>query len=313
MDGAWELVSCLLCGRDDARPLLEGPDRLHNLPGRFRFVQCRACGLVYQNPRLSPAAMRGYYPDEYPPHTDGQRGNPWTRLDARVAYGKRVGAIRRVLPSVSGGRVLDVGCGSGGFLQAMANAGWQVYGLEPSPRAAELARKASGAQIIEARLEEADLPVEFFDVVTLWDVIEHLHDPLAGLERVARALKPGGLLVISTPDFGSPDRRLFGRYWFGYDLPRHLYIFSRDTASALLSGTGFRVLAVRHFTAHYQVLAGSIRHVVADLWGDRAARVIYRLVYSPVARVVTLPLVRALAMANIGPIMTIFARKAANA
>ncbi len=310
MGESWEFVACLLCGRDDPMNVLEGPDRLHNLPGRFRLVRCRHCGLIYQNPRPTPAALAGYYPDDYPPHAVGTDQTSWGRLDVRLAYTKRIRAIRRFLAS---GRLLDVGCGTGGFLRAMAQAGWEVWGLEPSPRAAEVAGKISGAPVLVARLEEADLPTGFFDVITLWDVVEHLHDPRAGLEQVGRALRPGGLLVVSTPDFDSPDRRLFGKYWFGYDLPRHLYIFTEETVSALLTGTGFQVVEVRHFTAHYQVLVGSIRHLVAAKAGNRMAQIVSHLVYAPPVRLVTYPVVRALVAANVGPVMTVFARKAQDA
>jgi len=307
MAGTWESVSCLLCGRDDSTPLVEGPDRLHRLPGTFKFVRCRQCGLVYQNPRLTPATLADYYPDDYPPHRTGRRPTLWDRLDLSLAYAKRVYAIRRFR---GGGRLLDVGCGAGGFLQAMAAAGWEVYGLEPSPRAAKAAAEASGAPIITARLEDADLPNEFFDLVTLWDVVEHLHDPRAGLKKAWGALRAGGLLVASTPDLDSPDRKIFRKYWFGYDLPRHLYIFNRKTLTILLDQIGFEVIKVAHFTAHYQVLAGSIRHLAAAVLSPDFGDLVYRVVYSPPLRLLAFPTVKLLTRLNIGPVMTVFARKA---
>lgn len=307
MADGWEPVNCVLCGQGDAAPLVEGPDRLHSLPGTFRLVRCRRCGLIYQNPRPSPAALAAYYPDDYPPHVVGQKPTLWNRLDLSLAYAKRVRAMRRF---ATGGRLLDVGCGTGGFLRAVAAAGWEVYGLEPSVRAAKVAAEACGAPIITARLEDADLPPEFFDVVTLWDVLEHLHDPKAGLAKVSRTLRTGGLLVVSTPDFDSPDRRLFGKYWFGYDLPRHLYIFDRKTVTALLDQVGFKVLEIGHFTAHYQVLAGSIRHLATAILGPTLGQLVYTVVYSAPVRVVTFPIVKLCAELNIGPVMTVFARKA---
>lgn len=307
MANDWEPVNCLLCGQDNAAPLVEGPDRLHNLPGTFRLVRCRHCGLIYQNPRPSPTVLAGYYPDDYPPHVVGKKPTLWGRLDIKLAYAKRIRALRRFS---TGGRLLDIGCGTGGFLRAVSEGGWEVYGLEPSVRAAKVAAEVCGAPVITARLEDADVPPEFFDVVTLWDVLEHLHDPRAGLAKASRTLKAGGLLVVSTPDFDSPDRKLFGKYWFGYDLPRHLYIFDRRTLTALLDQVGFKVLEIAHFTGHYQVLAGSIRHLTTAIVGPALGRLVYRVIYSPPARVITFPAVKLLAEFNVGPVMTVFARKA---
>src|SRR5207245_1005319 len=126
----------------------------------------------------------------------------------------------RHLPSVNGGRLLDVGCGSGDYLVRMRALGWDVAGLEPDHAAASQARRRDLAVEV-GTAETADFPAESFDAITLSHVIEHLHDPHVALERCARWLKPHGVLWLATPDLDSAGQRRYGRDWLALDPPRH--------------------------------------------------------------------------------------------
>jgi ubiquinone/menaquinone biosynthesis C-methylase UbiE len=139
--------------------------------------------------------------------------------------------------------LLDVGAYTGVFVEIAAQHGWDAWGVEPSRWAVEQAR-ARGLQIVQGTLETADLPEAHFDVVTMWDVIEHLTDPREALQRARRLLKPNGLLVVHTIDIESLFARLMGPRW-PWLMEMHLYYFSRRTLQTMLEKCGFRVLSAK--------------------------------------------------------------------
>jgi SAM-dependent methyltransferase len=227
-----EEVVCCLCGNKRSVPFLAAPDRTHHVPGIFTLHRCEFCGLIYLNPRPSSDSFAIIYPEDYGPyqelpnqttlHTD------WRRLCA---------FIKRIQPHP--GQLLDVGSGSGAFLRAMRLLlpHWSVTGIEPDARAVRLARR-SGARVIHATLETAPLDGTVWDAITLWNVLEHLPDPLAALRRLRQLLKPGGVIYLTIPLCDSWDARLYGSYWCGWELPRHFYAFDRLSLGRLLNAAG---------------------------------------------------------------------------
>lgn len=257
-------VACLVCGADDAAPFMETRDRLLGLEGRFHLVRCRNCGLIYQNPQLTPAELGRYYPPEYHPFLPAieDEPSPWQRWDRRRGVDRRCRAViaragRRT------GKVLDVGCATGIFLDGMRRWGWEAHGVEPNPVASAYARERLGLAVVTSDLTAAGYAAESFDVVTLWDVLEHVPDPRGTLSEVARVLRPGGLLVLSLPSIESVEARLFGRYWAGWDAPRHLALFPRPVLVRLLRETGFDHPQFTAFTGHHGTLVLSL-----DFWLD---------------------------------------------
>jgi SAM-dependent methyltransferase len=240
-----EQVRCNLCGADRSVPYLERGDLSLFLAGRFSLVRCLECGLVYQNPRPAGAELAHIYPDEYDQYTIGlqQEPSPLARLDRLYGLRKRCIAVMR---HKAQGRLLDVGCATGDFMDVMRQyPGWEVAGVELSAYASQYAREKLGLDVKTGTLEQAGFSEASFDVITLWDVLEHVPDPLGVLRLSYRLLRPGGVLVINTPNLESLDARLFRAYWIGYELPRHLYVFSRRTMLALLAKAGFRVAETR--------------------------------------------------------------------
>jgi SAM-dependent methyltransferase len=158
-------------------------------------------------------------------------------------------------------RLLDVGCGTGVYLEAMAKRGWSVHGVEPdavaAARAVERLQPPPG-RIVVGRIEDSDFPREEFDLVTMAHVLEHLHEPRKVLESIHQLLRPGGLVRLWLPNFESIERRIFGKSWFGLDVPRHLYHFDPQTITALLKVSGFRI---ERLVPQYQTntLSGSAR------------------------------------------------------
>lgn len=181
------------------------------------------------------------------PYTLGYRADEMS-LASRV-FGKALswlgplsdGLSGRVmwLPASKRGRVLDIGCGNGNFLEHARRVGWQTVGLEVDPISSEIARRR-GFEVISRLLEDATFPAESFDVVTMSHVIEHLPDPRRTLEECRRILKPGGWLVMATPNTGSLGHARFGRDWLGLDAPRHLIIFNPRAMTSLVERCGMK-------------------------------------------------------------------------
>jgi 2-polyprenyl-3-methyl-5-hydroxy-6-metoxy-1,4-benzoquinol methylase len=157
---------------------------------------------------------------------------------------REVSALRRELPARAS--VLEVGCAAGDLLVPMRDAGFQVTGVELSDQAATLAREEHQLEVHTGSLADAPLGERSFDAVIMRNVIEHLPDPKADLQRAAHVLRPGGLLLLKTDNVASLDRRLFGEFWYGFDFPRHLTLFSRETLTAIVAAAGLRVARVSY-------------------------------------------------------------------
>jgi SAM-dependent methyltransferase len=235
-----ESVRCNSCHADNFDILLsDGRDRRHRLPGEFRLVKCRECGLVYLNPRPTADALRGYYPPDYAPYV--QRGlfgklTRWLRQ-------REVAGLERSLPA--GAEVLEVGCAAGDLLVPLREAGFRVTGVELSDDAATTARTRHHLEVHTGTLTTAPLAGRSFDAVIMRNVIEHVPDPKGDLVKAASLLRPEGLLMLRTDNVASSDARLFGSLWYGFDFPRHLTLFSPTTLSALVRSAGLEVTRVR--------------------------------------------------------------------
>ncbi len=253
-----ETVRCPLCGRAEATFVWPARDRRYGLPGDFSFVKCVHCGLVYLNPRPTLSSIWVYYPSNYESFVKQPADALplWRRYSLYYGLWKR---CRVVLRYKRRGRLLDFGCGTGQFLAAMRRyPGWEVMGIEPHEEAARFGRSVLGLHILKD-LSSARFPDHYFDVITMWDVIEHLHDPVAVLHEIRRILKRDGLLILRTPSLDSWDAHVFGKYWGGLDAPRHLIVYSRDTITRLLAHAGFVVRDFRNGGGSYFVLVFSFR------------------------------------------------------
>lgn len=233
----FEHATCDHCGSAEAQPYAQLKDWLCGLPGSFQMVQCIDCGLLRLDPRPDRETIARYYPDGYKPFADTYASGPARRKSLHtwsVEYGlrRRVRIVSRFQPE---GELLDVGCGTGLFLDAARRRGrWRVRGIEPNADAAEFGDRQRGLTIQQGTLADADLEESSFDVITMWDVLEHLHAPAAALEKVARLLRSTGVVIARVPHFESMDARIFGRYWAGLDAPRHLHVFPRDVLADMM-------------------------------------------------------------------------------
>jgi 2-polyprenyl-3-methyl-5-hydroxy-6-metoxy-1,4-benzoquinol methylase len=168
------------------------------------------------------------------------------------------------IPEVRTGKLLDIGCGAGSYLASMKQIGWDAYGVELSSVACELARKKMGLNVFNGTVAEASFPRDFFRIITMHQVLEHTQDPTETLCEIHRVLKADGLLAISVPDAESLESKIFGSAWHNWELPRHLYHFSRATITAMLEKNGFLVTDVKHDANPFGVLR-SIEHIFAHV------------------------------------------------
>lgn len=224
---------CGVCGATTARELYTARDRLGNSDKEFTIVECERCGVWRTLPEMTESELAVFYPDEY----WGGAGEPdlaWIRSSQSDKIRFLNGC------ELSGGRILDVGCGSGFFLRALEESKWERFGVEIGKSASEQAARALGHDhILSGTVFEAGFADAFFDVVSLWSALEHTNEPRANLIEARRIVKPGGTLIVQVPNTASYQARWFGGEWFALDAPRHRYHFSSQTLERLLSETGF--------------------------------------------------------------------------
>lgn len=259
--------TCYLC-RSLGVVLYQGlRDQLFGTPGTWNYYGCPQCGLIWLDTRPEPQYVDKLY-ERYYTHV----AQPRRRFAAGTArainnailtrrgyqaasawqsiLGWLLGAVRPLasmsimstmgLSAEHKGRLLDVGCGNGYFLSRMRELGWTVQGVEPDHQAAMIAQREYDVPVLTRRIEDGGLPPEYFDVITMRHVIEHLPDPLAALRVCYNSLKPGGKLAIATPNSAALGHHALGRWWRELDPPRHFFLFSPSTLSACVVRAGFR-------------------------------------------------------------------------
>jgi SAM-dependent methyltransferase len=307
-----EHVACNLCGSTNVMPVIHVlPDLLlHRNEVSATFVKCVSCGLVYQNPRPTFVEMAAHYPpdyESYAPEPDAENSSWLLRQAIRYGVAKR---CRYVTRYEHAGRLLDVGCATGIFLQGIRNCGnWEPYGVEINEHAAHIAQE-HGLDVRLGTLERAGFADEFFDVVTLWDVLEHLHDPAGSLREIYRILKPDGLVVIRVPNASSWDSRLFGRYWAGLDAPRHLYVFTPKTLDALLEANQLKPTAWSCSSGGDVMFHLSVRFwMTAKAKRKTTIRFTQRFFSNPLIRLFTAPAFYFGGLWLRGPLMVVTAKK----
>ena len=235
---AWNHVDCGLCG--SARRELKFQD------GPFSVVTCSSCDLTYVTPRLNDASLIHEVYNESYWSSDAAKVHGYTdyRADAplyRKTYRRRLAVVRRHFPAP--GRVLDVGCAAGYFLGVMQEEGWNVLGLEPSDAIRLHAEELLGtANVRSGLLGQVELEEASFDLITMWDVIEHIPDPVGAVREVRRLLKPNGKLLIETQNVNSRAARVLGRRWQHYKHAEHIYHFNPKTLGRVLARGGFEIV-----------------------------------------------------------------------
>jgi 2-polyprenyl-3-methyl-5-hydroxy-6-metoxy-1,4-benzoquinol methylase len=263
---------CVFCGELADETVLRATVEEGRVPRTFNLLRCPHCGLVMTSPRLGRAELEEYYRPEYWGRVNAD-DPAWVRRD----QASRTSFLERFR---QGGRILDVGCGLGLFLLALDPARWDRYGLEVMPAAYREARRRLGHdRIVTEELSAAVLIGEQFDVVTLWDALEHLPDPAQALKQAFRLLRPGGLLLVRSPNFASYLARHFGADWYELSLPYHLSHFTPATLTRMLEASGFKLQALGNSTGtqNYHAFKHTMLNRLTRRHGPRGGRLRYYL------------------------------------
>jgi 2-polyprenyl-3-methyl-5-hydroxy-6-metoxy-1,4-benzoquinol methylase len=300
-----EHIECNLCGADETTVRFPSTIQVHRpslnwlvfacthngYGSHHVIVQCRRCGLVYTNPRLDNQDILDTYEAVRDPLYVEER------IGRVLTFERHLKPLEQITGSPRGRPLLDVGCYTGVFVEIAGRHGWEAWGVEPSRWAVQKAQ-ARGLHVEQGTVLTADLPELYFDVVTLWDVIEHLVNPRQTLQQAHRLLKPGGLVVIHTIDIESLFARLMGRRW-PWLMEMHIYYFSRQTLRAMLEQCGFEILYARP-QGRYQRLGYLMNRLGAlvPVVGRPAEWLVTRIGL----RGVTIPV-------NLGDLFTAYARK----
>jgi 2-polyprenyl-3-methyl-5-hydroxy-6-metoxy-1,4-benzoquinol methylase len=271
-DDVEALERCPACGSGEIGLFLANvPDPTEPDGRRWSYDKCRACDSLVLNPRPTEATIYRAYLGAYYTHSDPPPVEEWPAsrgaalrerllkgyINRRFGYafepasaagslvvpllpgarGMGSSHVRDLGAPMPGGRLLDVGCGNGGFLVRMRAAGWSVSGIEPDPEARSHA-VAAGLHVQPGPAIAEAFPGELFDAITLNHVVEHLHDPIAVLKSCAQALRAGGSLWVAVPSGAAKGLNRFGVHWYPLDPPRHLVLFTPKALRAALAQAG---------------------------------------------------------------------------
>lgn len=259
---------CPVCRRAGAREWLVSPDRFHGRLDKYTLVRCPSCSLVWLSQPPAPSEMQRHYTDAYDRLISAAGQNSpqrWReRAETLVQY-KQCGAL------------LDLGCSSGSFLRSLPQKSWELSGIEMSAQSARNAEESSGAKVFVGQILDASFAPESFDVITCFDVLEHLYEPRKVMARVGEWLKPEGIFYVLVPNVDSAEARAFGSYWHGLELPRHLFHYSPASLRFLAESEGFREVWLE--TRRNPAVGTSLRYVGDDVFsavGIRRTPVAYR-------------------------------------
>lgn len=275
-------ANCPLC-RGAARYAFTTEDRLHPIPGQFDSYQCEGCRVLFLHPFPTPDVLNRHYPEEeyYAYRAEGTLSKAGLKnyfknlaLERRSWAGKFLRRLARLRGNEvweiaasfpSGSAVLDIGCGNGDYLAIFQKFGIKCYGVEPSPKAAEIARQR-GFRITEDA--EKNFGGERFDVILLRHTLEHLPNPAKTLQSCLGLIKKTGRLVITVPSFSSISFFLFGSNYWGIDAPRHLYCFTVAGLRRLVEKSGWSM--EKSWTVSTPVaLAFSLEHWLSSHFPNR--------------------------------------------
>lgn len=235
-------TQCPVCASENLQFIFSSKDYTVSNQ-EFEIIQCNSCKMRFTQNVPGINEIGAYYKSEnYISHTNTDKGfinNLYKKVRVRTMH-QKAGIIKKYTRQ-SHGNLLDIGCGTGTFLNTMQQEGWNVTGLEPDADARSVAKKLYN---IDAQPSHQlfSLPEKSYDAVTLWHVLEHVHPLHEYVVQMRLLLKENGVLFIAVPNYTSKDAKAYGKYWAGYDVPRHLYHFSPNAMNLLLQQHGLEII-----------------------------------------------------------------------
>ncbi len=236
---------CPVCGSAAIHPVLKAKD--HTVSQEvFEILSCDTCTVRFTQDVPDASSIGPYYKsEEYISHTNTSKGlvnrlYQWVRK--RTLQQKR--KLIEKQTGIKNGNVLDLGCGTGAFVYEMKTHGWQVTGLEPDADARAVGKQVYGIELGDIT-QFHKLPQGTYDAITLWHVLEHVHELQDYVAQLKKLLRKEGQLFIAVPNYTSKDASLYREYWAAYDVPRHLYHFSPASMQRLMEQNGLKVIAFK--------------------------------------------------------------------
>ena len=260
-----KMSCCPVCKSSKISFRFAGQDFLYKTTKKkFNLFICQICGAVFLNPQPGERELANFYPKNYYSYASYNKNSFLTRLREALIdisfgnsqkYGvflKTVALIlkpkfKNILPLYykKNGKFLDVGCGNGENLAILKKHGWQTYGIEIDKQAVKQAQKR-GLNVRYTSLEKAEFGKLKFDCIRMWHVLEHLPNPHLALRKLRHLLKNGGIIYLAIPNTNSLMAKIFGRYWNGYEIPRHLINYSIQNLKLLLKEHKFEVVYLKY-------------------------------------------------------------------
>jgi len=317
---------CDLCGSRSHKLVFTNHDRMFpEIKGKFKLYECENCGLSFLN-QPSPEVLNTHYSGGYSVYSDldatthyrkiftlvetmyhyvlEKTGNSGLSKIVKLAFFP-LSSYFRTVKLVENGRYLDVGCGIGYFPLVMKYLGMKPYGVEPADFDQELSKNYS-LNISNGTLDEAKYENEYFDVITLNHVLEHVPNPSETMEELYRILKPGGYLIIAVPVKDSLASKVFGKYWSQIDTPRHLYLFSTKILKQYAKKYNFDILKIRYNSdPRYQIIS-SFMYYWESLRNKKSNRMLIHNLY---LNMLLIPLTTLLNMIRMGDQCEIILKK----
>ncbi|MGZ4115982.1 MAG: methyltransferase domain-containing protein [Bacteroidia bacterium] len=265
------LSNCPVCNSNQMSPFLACKD---NTVSRetFQIVQCNSCGFKFTNPRPEEDKLGAYYKSEdYVSHSNTKKGfiNSTYQSVRKYTLLKKLQLISKYYKT---GKILDIGCGTGEFLNTCKNAQWETFGIEPDPDAKKMASTNFGLDV-KAETEIKNLEAEKFDVISMWHVLEHVPKLNERIEDLKRLIKPNGLIIIAVPNCNSLDAKIYKENWAAYDVPRHLYHFTPKDIEQIFRNHGlelFKILPMIFDSYYVSMLSEKIKtgrtNIIRSTW-----------------------------------------------
>ncbi|MDP2386948.1 MAG: class I SAM-dependent methyltransferase [Bacteroidota bacterium] len=255
---------CIVCGSSKFEPFIQCKDFTVSRE-TFAIQSCTGCGFKFTSPRPSAEKIGPYYKsEEYISHSNTKTGlihklYHWVRSYTLI---KKLQLVMH--HSVRQGTILDFGCGTGAFLSVCKQNKWNVFGMEPDPDARKIAMDTNGISSASSIQDfDTQFPNEQFDAITMWHVLEHVHDLDSFFTFINQRLKEKGALIIAVPNCSSYDAKKYKEFWAAYDLPRHLYHFTPKDMKTLFEGKGYKqvkVLPMVFDSFYVSMLSEKYRH-----------------------------------------------------
>jgi SAM-dependent methyltransferase len=272
---------CQICGGKEFTLLFECTDHLVS-HRQFPVEKCRRCGFTITGNAPEPDVIGSYYESpDYISHTGGEKSisDILYGLARTFMLGTKARKVRR-FTKLRTGSILDIGAGTGHFVKRLRSLGWQAEGVEVSDTARDYAINKNGVELLGS-LSEGNFSPGRFDAVTLWHVLEHIHDTDELLMSISKHIKPGGTLLLALPNSLSADARFYREHWAAYDVPRHLWHFDSKSINSLVNRHDFAfvdslrmpfdsfyisILSEKSRNCKYPFVIGMLRGLLFWLW-----------------------------------------------